>query len=339
MLDTLRQNENACNEAQELLVVKDLKTHFPIKGNDLFGRLAGYVKAVDGVSFSIKEGETFGLVGESGCGKTTIGKTILRLEKATSGSVIYRGQDILAMSEKELRPLRKEMQIIFQDPYSSLDPRMTVEEIISEPMVIHKAYGQEELGKRVEYLLDVVGLAGFHARRYPPELSGGQRQRVGIARALALNPKFIVCDEPVSALDVSIQSQVLNLLSDLKAEFGLSFLFIAHGMAVVKHISDRVGVMYLGKIVEISPKGKLYDAPMHPYTQALMSSIPVPEPGAKQDRIVLEGDVPSPINPPSGCRFHARCAHACAKCSEIEPALVELEPEHWVACHLYDKEQ
>ena len=329
--------EPVLDKTKDLLVVKDLKTYFPVKGNDLFGRIAGYVKAIDGVSFSIKEGETFGLVGESGCGKTTIGKTILRLEKATAGSVFYRGADILKMSEKELRPLRKEMQIIFQDPYSSLDSRMTVEDIISEPMIIHKSYDNDALGKRVAYLLDVVGLAGFHARRYPPELSGGQRQRVGIARALALNPKFIVCDEPVSALDVSIQSQVLNLLSDLREEFGLSFLFIAHGMAVVKHISDRVGVMYLGKIVEISPKDKLYDAPMHPYTQALMSSIPIPEPGVKSDRIVLEGDVPSPINPPSGCRFHTRCPHACEACKQAEPQLVEVEPEHFVACHLVNQ--
>ncbi len=321
-----------------LLEVQDLKTHFPIRSNNLFGTLKGYVKAVDGVSFSINEGETFGLVGESGCGKTTVGKTILRLEKATSGKVLYRGKDLLRMSKQELRPMRKECQMVFQDPYSSLDPRMTVEEIISEPLIIHKLCPTpEERGRKVSQLLDAVGLAGFHARRFPPELSGGQRQRVGIARSLALNPKLIVCDEPVSALDVSIQSQVLNLLSDLKQEFGLAYLFIAHGMAVVKHISDRIGVMYLGKIMEISPKEKLYAAPMHPYTQALMSSIPVPEPGAKRERIILEGDVPSPINPPSGCRFHTRCRYACEKCRQEEPELREIEADHFVACHLLEE--
>lgn len=318
----------------ELLRVENLKVYFPVHANNLFNTVCGQVKAVDDVSFSIKEGETFGLVGESGCGKTTIGKAILRLEKATSGDVFFEGHSILNMSEKELRPFRKDMQIIFQDPYSSLDPRKTVKQIIAEPMIIHKMYKGEELEKRVNYLLEVVGLAGFHARRFPPELSGGQRQRVGIARALALNPKFIVCDEPVSALDVSIQSQILNLMVQLKKEFNLSYLFIAHGMAVVKHISDRIGVMYLGKLMEIAPKEELYSGAMHPYTKALLSAIPIPDPEVEKKRIILEGDVPSPLNPPTGCRFHTRCPYATDICKQEVPELREVSQGHWVACHL-----
>lgn len=325
------------NDKDCLLEVKNLKTHFPIKSKNLFGSTRGYVKAVDGVSFCIREGETFGLVGESGCGKTTIGKTILCLEKATSGAVYFNGVNLLDVKEKDFKPLRKEMQIIFQDPYSSLDPRMTVAEIIREPMDIHNVYTEEERDQHVNELLELVGLAGFHSRRYPPELSGGQRQRVGIARALALKPKFIVCDEPVSALDVSIQSQILNLLSDLKEKLGLSYLFIAHGMAVVKHISDRIGVMYLGKLVEISPKDQLYENPLHPYTEALLSAIPIPDPEIKKNRIVLEGDVPSPINPPSGCRFHTRCRYATERCRIEEPELREAEKDHMVACHRFDE--
>ena len=324
------------NDTNSLLRVEDLKTWFPAKNNSLLPTEKRFVKAVDGVSFELKQGETFGLVGESGCGKTTIGKTILRLEKATAGKVLFEGKDVFSLNRKELKDFRQKTQMVFQDPYSSLDPRMTVEQIIQENMVIHKAFNKEERIARTDKLLDDVGLAGFHARRYPPELSGGQRQRVCIARALSLHPKLVVCDEPVSALDVSIQSQVLNLLMDLKNSYGLSYLFIAHGMAVVKHISDRIGVMYLGKMMEISPKSELYAQPLHPYTQALLSSIPIPEPGLKRERIILEGDVPSPLNPPTGCRFHTRCKYARPECKECKPCLKEVAKDHFVACHLYD---
>lgn len=323
-------------DTNSLLRVEDLKTWFPAKNNSILPTEKKFVKAVDGVSFELKKGETFGLVGESGCGKTTIGKTILRLEKATAGKVLFEGKDVFSMNRQELKDFRQKTQMVFQDPYSSLDPRMTVEKIIQENMIIHKAYSKEEREARTEELLEDVGLAGFHARRFPPELSGGQRQRVCIARALSLNPKMVVCDEPVSALDVSIQSQVLNLLMDLKNSYGLSYLFIAHGMAVVKHISDRIGVMYLGKMMEISPKSELYAQPLHPYTQALLSSIPIPEPGLKRERIILEGDVPSPLNPPTGCRFHTRCKFARPECRECEPCLREIAKDHFVACHLYD---
>jgi oligopeptide transport system ATP-binding protein len=325
-------------EKEMLMEVRDLKKYFPISGGGIISRTVGHVKAVDGVTFSVRRGETLGLVGESGCGKTTTGKVLLRLQEATAGEVIFEGRDIFKLNREEMRKLRREMQIIFQDPYASLNPRMTVGEIISEPLEIHGVAKGAEKTKRMTKLLEVVGLASFHGRRYPHEFSGGQRQRIGIARALALNPKLIVCDEPVSALDVSIQSQVLNLLEDLQDEFNLTYLFIAHGLSVVKHVSDRVGVMYLGKMMEISPKHELYSNPLHPYTEALMSAIPIPDPTIRRERIVLEGDVPSPINPPSGCRFHTRCRYVGQvsdnKCKTHEPPLLEITKDHWVACHL-----
>ncbi|MFZ5825076.1 MAG: ABC transporter ATP-binding protein [Bacillota bacterium] len=325
------------NAKQVLMEIRNLKKHFPISGGGIISRTVGHLKAVDGVSFDILAGETLGLVGESGCGKTTLGKVILRLHEPTDGQVLFEGKNVYDLNREEMRKLRREMQIIFQDPYASLNPRMTVGEIIGEPLEIHGVARGAEKTKRVQNLLDVVGLASFHARRYPHEFSGGQRQRIGIARALALNPKLIVCDEPVSALDVSIQSQVLNLLEDLQKEFNLTYLFIAHGLSVVKHVSDRVGVMYLGKMVEISPSAELYSNPLHPYTEALMSAIPIPDPTIRRERIVLEGDVPSPVNPPKGCRFHTRCRYVSQvgeKCKTEEPPLINVGSGHWVACHL-----
>lgn len=323
------------SNSEVLLEVRNLKTYFPLK-RGLLGKQKGFVKAVDGVSFSVKRGETLGLVGESGCGKTTTGKSILRLIEPTAGEVIFDGQDLMALNEQGMRKMRREMQLIYQDPYSSLNPRLTVGEIVGEPLLVHRILDRQAREKRVRELLDVVGLSQEHVYRYPHEFSGGQRQRIGIARALALNPKLIVCDEPVSALDVSIQSQILNLLADLQEEFQLTYVFIAHGLAAVKHISDRVAVMYLGKIVELAESKGIYDSPLHPYTQALISAIPVPNPKSRKERILLEGDVPSPVNPPPGCRFHTRCSRCFDRCRTEEPRLVSKGGGHFVACHLHD---
>lgn len=317
-----------------LLEVKDLVKHFPIRQGIVFTKQVGAVQAVDGITFNVHKGETLGLVGESGCGKTTAGRVILRLIEATSGQIIFDGKDIPTLPKDEMRELRKEMQIIFQDPYGSLNPRMTVGDIIGEPLHIHKLAKGAEKEKRVREILEVVGLSAFHARRFPHEFSGGQRQRIGIARALAVNPRLIICDEPVSALDVSIQAQVINLLQDLQNEYGLTYLFIAHDLSVVKHISDRVAVMYLGKIVELTEKSELYRNPKHPYTQALLSAIPEADPTIKKERIILKGDVPSPINPPKGCRFHTRCPKVMDICKVQEPTFMDSGDGHFVACHL-----
>jgi len=315
----------------DLIEIKNLVKYFPVRGG-LLQRVVAWVQAVDNVSFSIKEGETLGMVGESGCGKTTVGRTLLRLIPATGGQVLYNGQDVFKAKSRELKELRRNMQIIFQDPYSSLDPRMPVGESIAEGLLVHGIGTRKERFDIVINTLRKVGLQDYHARRYPHEFSGGQRQRIGIARALALRPKFIVCDEPVSALDVSIQAQVLNILKELQAEFGLTYLFIAHNLSVVEHISDRVAVMYLGKMVELTGRDELYRNPLHPYTQALLSAIPVPDPDFKRERIILKGDVPSPLRPPSGCRFHPRCPVAMSHCSQQEPEFKEVSPGHWVAC-------
>ena len=316
----------------DLLVVKNLKKYFPVKGG-ILRRTVAHVKAVDDVSFTIKAGETLGLVGESGCGKSTTGRTLLRLLPATDGSVLFQGQDVLKASGREMKALRRDMQIVFQDPYASLDPRIAVGESVVEGLKIHGIGDAKEQQQRVRDVLRKVGLRPELARRFPHEFSGGQRQRIGIARALIMAPKLIVCDEPVSALDVSIQSQVLNLLRDLQRELGLTYLFIAHNLSVVEHISDRVGVMYLGKMAELAPRKELFRNPMHPYTKALMSAIPIPDPTIRRERIILQGDVPSPIKPPSGCRFHPRCWLAKDICKEVDPAFEEKVPEHWVACH------
>lgn len=319
-------NTAATTQTGRLLEVRDLVKHFPVENSDDF------VQAVDDVSFDIRAGETLGLVGESGCGKSTVGRCLLRLHEPTGGEIIFEGKNIVGLSQAEMQELRREMQIIFQDPYASLNPRLSVRSIIAEPLKIHGIGHKAEQLERVADLLQKVGLDPKYATRYPHEFSGGQRQRIGIARALALNPKLIICDEPVSALDVSVQAQVVNLLQELQDEFGLTYLFISHGLAVVEHISDRVAVMYLGKIVEICDAAELYSNPLHPYTQALLSAIPVPDPTQKRERIVLKGDVPTPINPPSGCRFRTRCPIAVEECSRVVPELRELEPGHFAAC-------
>jgi peptide/nickel transport system ATP-binding protein/oligopeptide transport system ATP-binding protein len=315
----------------DLVKVKNLVKHFPVRGG-LLQRVLAWVKAVDDVSFNIRQGETLGLVGESGCGKTTVGRTILRLVEPTSGSVLFEGVDIARLKGKDLKSIRRNMQIIFQDPYASLDPRMPIGESVIEGLKIHNIGHPKERFEVGINMLRKVGLEDYHARRYPHEFSGGQRQRIGIARALTLRPKFIVADEPVSALDVSIQSQVLNILKDLQRDFDLTYLFIAHNLSVVEHISDRVAVMYLGKMVELASREELFRNPLHPYTQALMSAIPIPDPTIRRERIILPGDVPSPVNPPKGCRFHPRCPVALEHCKIEEPKFKEVSPDHWVAC-------
>ncbi len=323
------------NNNEILLEVKNLKKYFPVR-KGFFGGETQYVKAVDDISFYIRKGETLGLVGESGCGKSTTGRTIIRLYEPTAGEVIFNGAEIGMMKEKEMLPFRKKMQMIFQDPYASLNARMTVGDIIGEPLDIHGLVSAKERLEIIHDLLQKVGLAPDHAVRYPHEFSGGQRQRIGIARALAVKPEFIICDEPISALDVSIQAQVVNMLEDLQNEMGLTYLFIAHDLSMVRHISNRVGVMYLGKLVEIADRNELYEHPAHPYTQALLTAIPIPDPDISKSRkrIILEGDVPSPLNPPSGCTFRTRCKYAMAKCAEIEPLMKEVGSGHMAACHL-----
>jgi len=323
--------------AAPLLEVEGLKKHFPIyKG--IFSKVSGYVHAVDGVSFKIGRGETLGLVGESGCGKSTVGRTLLKLLEPTDGTIRVTGEDITRLAGERLLPYRRRMQMIYQDPYASLNPRMTAGEIVGEPLIVHQIGTQEERRKRVAALFERVGLRPEAVNAYPHEFSGGQRQRIGIARALALNPELIVGDEPVSALDVSIQAQIINLLMDLQDEYKLSYLFVAHDLAVVEHISHRVAVMYLGRIVEMTDKRSLFEMPLHPYTEALLSAVPIPKRSARsRKRVILNGDVPSPINPPSGCHFHTRCPYAMPRCRQEVPALREVAPAHWASCHLHDQ--
>lgn len=329
------KNVKSSDGHDNIIEVKNLKQYFPINSGVLFQRKIGDVKAVDNVSFNIRRGETLGLVGESGCGKSTTGRSILQLNSPTEGEILFNGENIAGWSTGKMRPLRRQMQLIFQDPYSSLNPRMNCGSIIGEPLIVHGlTKSRNEYRERIAHLLEIVGLNPFMADRYPHEFSGGQRQRIGIARAIAVNPSFIVCDEPVSALDVSIQAQVINLMEDLQEQFDLTYLFIAHDLSVVRHISDRIVVMYLGHIMEIADRVELYDNPLHPYTQALLSAIPIPDPviEAKRDRIVLEGDVPSPSDPPAGCVFHTRCPIAVDDCKMEVPELKEVKPDHWVAC-------
>jgi oligopeptide transport system ATP-binding protein len=320
---------------QMLVQVKGLKKYFPITQGIIIQRVKAHVKAVDGLNFTIKKGETLGLVGESGCGKSTTGRTILQLYRPTEGEVFFQGKDLAKLQGEELRKMRRNMQMIFQDPYASLNPRMTVGDIIGEPLEVHNIAKGKEKKERVQELLQIVGLNPYFVNRYPHEFSGGQRQRIGVARALAVNPDFIVCDEPISALDVSIQAQIINLLEELQTKFNLTYLFIAHDLSVVRHISDRVAVMYLGKIVELTDRDSLYKNPLHPYTKALLSAVPIPDPivEEKRERIILTGDVPSPVNPPSGCRFHTRCPIVMDKCKQIDPEFRDVSGDHWVACH------
>jgi len=335
MSQTDTQTNGGTAKGETLLEVKNMKMYFPVTSGIIFQKKVADVKAVDNVSFTIARGETLGLVGESGCGKTTTGRAILQLYKPTDGDVIFDGTRLNDLDNSSMRAMRRQMQIIFQDPYGSLNPRMTCGDIVGEPLIVHKlTSGKGEYRDRVDELLQTVGLNPYMADRYPHEFSGGQRQRIGIARALAVNPSFIVCDEPVSALDVSIQAQVINLLEDLQEQFGLTYLFIAHDLSVVRHISDRVAVMYLGHIVEVADRNELYDNPLHPYTRALLSAVPIPDPivEAERERIILTGDVPSPMNPPPGCVFHTRCPVMIDECQEEMPELREVQPGHWVAC-------
>lgn len=317
---------------QPLLEVKGLKKYFPFK-QGMFSKQVGYVRAVDGLDFIVNKGETLGIVGESGCGKSTTGQLILQLLDATEGEILFEGRDLTKLDKEEVRKVRRDLQIIFQDPFASLNPRMKVEDIIAEPMKVHGLYKGAELKERVAELLEVVGLGEHHMTRHPHEFSGGQRQRIGIARALALKPKLIVCDEPVSALDVSIQSQILNLLKKLQKDFQLTYIFIAHGLPAVKHISDRIAVMYLGKIVELADRDELFAHPKHPYTEALLSAVPIPDPTQRKERIILQGDLPSPANPPKGCSFHTRCPYAQEICRETPPPFLKQSDGHFAACH------
>ncbi len=340
MSEKMLEQNNAASvaETDDVLVVKDLKKYFPIKKN-IFGKGLAFVKAVDGVSFSIKRGTTMGLVGESGCGKSTTGRTILRLQEKTEGEVLINGIDIFSLNKEELRKVRPQIQIIFQDPFSSLSPRLPVGEIIGEAVREHGIVPDDEFDDYITRIMKACGLQEYHKDRYPHEFSGGQRQRICIARALALNPEFIVCDEPVSALDVSIQAQIINLLKELQKEFNLTYLFISHDLSVVEHISDTVGVMYLGNMVEYSVTEELFANPLHPYTKALFSAIPIPDPNVKMERIILEGSIPSPANPPSGCKFHTRCSECMEKCKYVSPEYREVKDGHFVACHLYNTEE
>ena len=331
-----KKNEAVNNDEDYILQVKDLKKYFPIKGG-MFNQTVGYVKAVDGVSFNIKRGTTMGLVGESGCGKTTTGRVILRLSgEKTAGQVLFNGKEVYDLNREELRKERTNMQIIFQDPFSSLSPRLPVGEIIGEAVKEHKIVPDSEYDDYIDKIMDSCGLQPFHKDRYPHEFSGGQRQRICIARALALNPEFVVCDEPVSALDVSIQAQIINLLRDLQKEYKLTYLFISHDLSVVEHISDTVGVMYLGNLVEFGETDQIFNHPLHPYTEALLSAVPVPDPTVKRNRIILEGSIPSPANPPQGCKFHTRCSKCMEICKHEAPCQKEIEKNHFVVCHLHD---